>query len=395
MIYPYSSPNLGITGVIKALFLSDKKAEEKIKQYFSKLTGKKYILVTNSCRSALYLTYKGLGKTGEVITSPLTCKVAIDPIVETDNKPVFADIRIFDLNINTDDIRNRINASTIAIQAIHLGGTSCNMDAINKIARENNLWVIEDCAQSLGATYNDKQTGAYGDVSCFSLIKNAYGIGGGILATNSVSIYKETQRINQQLTPTPIKLVLFRIIRNILETKRMSRTGCFLFSVLMKLKAGQGSYASVLGQLHKISRVEKKIAAHQIGKYPLLHQKRKMLGKEYYDRLNEEGILKNNGYEKECSSFTKFFIFNPMFDSKKILGILHEHGIEAMHLEQKRGGPYQDRFITIKQAIEEGLVIYVKVHDCLISLPLFEDMKDAHLNMILLTLQNTLHGKKD
>ncbi|MGM0760794.1 MAG: DegT/DnrJ/EryC1/StrS family aminotransferase, partial [Thermodesulfobacteriota bacterium] len=92
MKYPYSNPNLRFVDVFCALLISQHTAEQRIKDYFAWLTGKKHILLTNSCRSALYLAYKALGTHGQVITSPLTCKVAIDPITETDNTPVFADI---------------------------------------------------------------------------------------------------------------------------------------------------------------------------------------------------------------------------------------------------------------------------------------------------------------
>ena len=99
----------------------------------------------------MYLAYKAIDSTGEVITSPLTCKVAIDPIVESGNKPIFADINTGDLNINPLDIEDRINKNTIAIQTIHLGGISCEMDEIRKIAKDNKLDIIEDSCHAFGS----------------------------------------------------------------------------------------------------------------------------------------------------------------------------------------------------------------------------------------------------
>jgi len=105
---PYASPNLEFSVFLKALFMPRHAAEQAIKAYFRALTGKKHILITNSCRSALYLVYKALGTSAEVITTPLTCRAAIDPIVESGNKPVFADIDPGNLNMDPGDISRRL-----------------------------------------------------------------------------------------------------------------------------------------------------------------------------------------------------------------------------------------------------------------------------------------------
>lgn len=379
MKYPYSNPNLRIIDVLNALLIPESITEEIIKHYFSKLTGKKYILLTNSCRTSLYLAYKAIGKVGAVITSPLTCKVAIDPIIESGNKPVFADIRTSDLNIDPDDIAHRINHETLAIQAIHLGGIPCDMEKINKIAQKNKLWVIEDCAQSLGAFNNAEYTGSFGDIACFSLIKNAYGIGGGILTTNSYAVYNEALKANQVFSKTPLKLVVFRTIRNIIATKRRYKFGQFLYKTFMKLKGEKCSYQSVKGQLYQFSRMGKKIVAQQMKRYPELHQKRKKIGKAYYDLLSSQVILMNKYYNSENSSFTKFFIYNSAISSKKFLQKLNDNGIEAMHLEDKHGSPFQERLIQSNQSIDERLVNYDKVHDCIISLPISETSKKQQI----------------
>jgi dTDP-4-amino-4,6-dideoxygalactose transaminase len=390
MKYLYSSPNLRIIDVLKALLLTDNKAEKSIKYYFSELTGKKYILITNSCRTALYLAYKAIGKSGEVITSPLTCKAAIDPIVESGNKPIFADIRVSDLNIDPDDIAHRINHETFAIQVIHLGGIPCDMEKIIKIAQKNKLWVIEDCAQSLGALNNDEYTGTFGDIACFSLIKNSYGIGGGILSTDSYSVYNEALKANQGFSKTPLKLVIFRTIRNVIATKRRYKSGNFLYKILMKLKGEISSYQSVDGQLFQISRMEKRVASRQIEKYPELHQKRKKIGKVFYDLLSSQGILMNKYYNSEKSSFTKLFVYNPVISSKKVLQRLNGDGIEAMHLEHKHGSPYQERLVSSNQILQWRLLNYDKVHNHLISLPISEALKKKHVDYILDKLKMSL-----
>jgi len=90
--------------------------------------------------------------------------------------------------IDTDNLKLQINDKTAAIMAVHLYGNPCNMDEIIQIAQQNNLKIIEDCAQSHGAKYKGKKTGTFGAVATFSFYpgKNlgAYGDGGAIVSND-------------------------------------------------------------------------------------------------------------------------------------------------------------------------------------------------------------------
>jgi len=383
MKFPYSNPNLRLTDLIRGLLIRENVAEIQIKKYFSDLTGKRYVLLTNSCRTALYLTYKSLGMTGEIITSPLTCKVAIDPIIESGNMPVYADIDPGDLNINPSDIEHRINENTRAIQVIHLGGISCHMDSIIKTALKHRLLVIEDCAQGLGATYKGEFVGSFGYVSCFSLSKNAYGLGGGVLATNSLELFNRVSKINEVLSLTPARLIVFRIIRNLIVTRRTSMSGDFLYRMLLRIKGQRKSYQTIKGQLFHIRPTVIKIAAHQISRFNYLHNKRKSIGELYYNFLCRESILCNNNFNASSSSFTKFFIFNPSINSKNYIENLIRSGFEVMHLEERTGSPCQEPIIKRDEAIKSGLEYYLKVHNCIISLPLCENFDNNGVKSIL------------
>ena len=388
---PYANPNLRCRDAVRALLLSETDAEKRIEQYFRQLTGKRYVFITNSCRTALFLAYCALGDKGEVITSPLTCKVAIDPIIESGNTPVFADIRLKDLCIEPEDIPARITGSTIAIQAVHLGGVSCDMDRICDMARENNLKVIEDCAQSLGARYKGRPCGAFGDVACFSLIKNAYGIGGGILATSNTAIYHKAKAMNERFLTTARTLTLYRVIRNLLDTRRSHPLGSMLYRLLMTLKGGRSGYQSITSQLHRIGVIEKKIAAQQLYRWSELHRQRTTIGKRFWERLAAAGALSNRGDNADDASFTKLFVYHPAISAKKLISFLHNQGIEAMHLEQKHGSPVQERLVTADRCPEKGLDNYNNVHDHLISLPLFEQMSECCLTGIINAMKRAMN----
>ncbi len=383
MKVPYASPNLRCGDAVRALALSGRDAENRIKQYFRQLTGKQHVLITNSCRTALYLAYCTFKAKGEVITSPLTCKVAIDPIIESGNTPVFADISLTDLCIQPGDIANRITNSTIAIQAIHLGGVSCDMDRIIGVAERGNLKVIEDCAQSLGANYKGRPCGTFGDIACFSLIKNAYGIGGGIMVTNDTDTYRAAWAMNDRFGTTARVLTLYRVIRNLMDTRRNSRLGSWLYCLFMELRGGKAGYQSVTGQLKQIGVIEKKIAAHQMARWSALHKKRTLIGKRYCEQLIAAGIMGNREFNAGDSSFTKLFVYHPTIRAPKFIRTLKKQGVEAMHLEQKHGSPVQTRLVQAAGCAENGLANYNHVHDHLISLPLFEQMLASDLTQIV------------
>ena len=107
----------------------------------------------------------------EVITTAFTFISTVTSIIIAGAKPVFVDINEDDYLINVDLIEQAITSKTKAIMPVHLFGTVCNMDKINKIANKYNLVVIEDTSQSFGAKSNGKMAGMMSDVGTFSFQK--------------------------------------------------------------------------------------------------------------------------------------------------------------------------------------------------------------------------------
>lgn len=143
---------------------------------------------------ALSLMVLNVGSGDEVITTDMTAFPTIAGIMQTNAVPVVADISYDDGLINAAEIEKRITPHTKAIVPVHLYGQSCDMDSICEIAQKYNLEVVEDCAQSVGASYKNKKTGCFGHVNAFSFYptKNlgAYGDGGAI-TTDDVTIYQK------------------------------------------------------------------------------------------------------------------------------------------------------------------------------------------------------------
>lgn len=144
----------------------------------------------NSGTDALYLALRalGIGAGDEVITTPATFVATAEAIVANGATPVFVDVNEYDSNINADLIEAKITSKTKAILPVHLFGFACDMGKIRAIAEKHNLKVVEDCAQSVGAYWQNGRTGAMSDAGCFSFYptKNlsAFGDGGAIVTQN-------------------------------------------------------------------------------------------------------------------------------------------------------------------------------------------------------------------
>ena len=151
--------------------------------------GVKHCISVANGTDALYITMKmlGIGHGDEVITTATSWISSSETISQTGAKPVFVDIDDY-YTIDVEKIEEKINPNTKAIIPVHLYGQSCNMEIIMQIAEKNNLYIIEDCAQSHFSQFKSKNVGLFGVASTFSFYpgKNlgAYGDAGCILTNN-------------------------------------------------------------------------------------------------------------------------------------------------------------------------------------------------------------------
>ncbi len=174
-------------------------ALDKFERKFTNFIGSKYGLGVGNGTDALEIALKacGIGHGDEVITTSNTAVPTVTAIVNAGAKPCFIDVNEFYL-MDVNLLENKINKNTKAIMPVHLYGQSCDMKKINKFAKKYNLRVIEDCAQSHGATYFGKKTGSLGDIGCFSFyptkILGGYG-DGGFITTNNQELFDKMMRI--------------------------------------------------------------------------------------------------------------------------------------------------------------------------------------------------------
>ncbi|HUT29796.1 MAG TPA: DegT/DnrJ/EryC1/StrS family aminotransferase [Sedimentisphaerales bacterium] len=134
-----------------------------------------------------------IGAGDEVITTPFTFFATAGCIARVGARPVFVDIDPKTFNIDPALIESALTEKTKAIIPVHLFGQMADMDPIMEIAKEHDLAVIEDAAQSISSTYKGRKAGSIGTVGCFSFYpsKNLGGIGdGGMIVTNDEQLYR-------------------------------------------------------------------------------------------------------------------------------------------------------------------------------------------------------------
>jgi perosamine synthetase len=207
--YPVYQPNLTgkekeyVEECLDSTWISSKgKFIKQFEDNFSNFIGIKNSAAVSNGTVALHvaLLALGIGKDDEVIVPTFTYIASVNSIHYIGAKPVFVDSDPITWQIDPEKIREKITKKTKAIMAVHIYGHPCEMDSIKKIADENNLFIIEDCAEAIGTYYKDKHAGLFGDISTFSFFGNkAITTGeGGMVCTNNDSLHDLVIRLKGQ-----------------------------------------------------------------------------------------------------------------------------------------------------------------------------------------------------
>lgn len=168
---------------------------KRCSRWLEEQTGSERVLLTTSCTHATELAaiLTDIKPGDEVIMPSYTFVSTADAFVLRGAKAVFVDIRPDTMNIDETLIEDAITEKTRAIVPVHYAGVSCEMDTICDIAKRHNLYVIEDAAQGVMATYKSRPLGTIGDYGCYSFheTKNlSMGEGGALLIKDKANILR-------------------------------------------------------------------------------------------------------------------------------------------------------------------------------------------------------------
>lgn len=200
---------------------------------FAKYIGVKYALALSSGRAAQYLALKSLNldAESEIIVPAYTFYIVPIIVKLAGLTPVFVDAKPDTYNLDPVEIERKITLKTRCIIATHIAGQPCDIDKILQIAKEHNLYVIEDCAEACGSEYKGRKVGSFGDISYYSfhVSKNLTCLGGGMVTANDEKIFN---RILELASEEPLKsrFGLFRNVFYAFVTYLFTRPIIFTFS---------------------------------------------------------------------------------------------------------------------------------------------------------------------
>lgn len=154
--------------IAKGPFIS--RFEDKFAEYL----GVNYAATVCNGTAALHLAMAtlGLGPGDEVLVPTLTYIASVNAIAHVGATPVLVDSLPGTWQLDPEDVRRKITRRTKAVLAVHLYGQPCEMDQVIQICRKRHLWLVEDCAEALGAAYRGKSVGTFGDLAIFSFFGN-------------------------------------------------------------------------------------------------------------------------------------------------------------------------------------------------------------------------------
>lgn len=186
-----------IDGVKNGFYETFNMHVEKLEEEIAKYCGTKYAVATHTCTLAMHLACEALelGRGDEVICTDFSWVATAYAIKYTGATPVLVDIDPDTWCIDPQKIIEAITPKTKAIMLVHSFGVPAQMDEIMEIAEKHNLRVIEDAAPALGAEFNGKKVGSFGDFGCFSFhgAKIAVTGEGGMLLTNNKKLYDKVK----------------------------------------------------------------------------------------------------------------------------------------------------------------------------------------------------------
>jgi len=341
------------------------KAIKKLEKEFAQYLGVKYAISFNSGRAAQYLILKSLRikKDDQVLLQAFTCVVVPNAVLWTGAKPVYVDIEDQTFNLNPIDLEKKITPLTKAVIVQHTFGQPAELERILTIAKKNNLFIIEDCAHSLGAKFKEKFLGTFGKASFFSFGRDKVisSVFGGMAVTNDSQLAKRLKEYQKNL-PFPSYFWIFQqllhpILFNvfILPLYHFFNLGkaILVLSQKLNLLSFPVEKKEKIGQQPKIhpTRLANALAIlvlNQLKKIEKFNQKRQQIAKIYEKNLKELPL--KLPVIKESSICFRYTIKTPLANklyqwAKKkgfLLGnwysnVIDPQGVDFDKIEYKKG----------------------------------------------------------
>jgi dTDP-4-amino-4,6-dideoxygalactose transaminase len=355
-----------VIAVLRSGWVTKSGRTVEFEKQFAKYTGAKFAVGLNSCTAALHLSLVALGiRPGdEVITTPITFAATANVIEHVGAKPVFADVRRDDLNIDPGEIKQKLTSKIKAIMPVHFGGAPCDMDEIFALAKKRNIPVIEDAAHAVETMYKGKKIGGLDSAStCFSFYanKNITTGEGGMLTTNDQQIAEKVQVLS-----------LHGISRD--AWKRYSMEGYRHWDIIYP------------GYKYNMFDIQAALGIEQLKKVDMFWKKRKQIVERYNQAFSDEPALSLLSTAPENKNAYYLYVLvirteDLKADRDQIMNAVQAEGVGiGIHFRNIAQHPYyKDKYGYKTGSLPEAEY----VSDRVLSIPLFPAMTESEADSVI------------
>jgi perosamine synthetase len=343
--------------------------EKKLSEYVNATYAVSFSSGTAALHAAAFTA--GITYTAEAIVTPMTFAASANCILYNKGIPVFADIDRQTYNIDHNEIKKRITEKTKAIIPVDFTGQPCDMDEINRIAKDNDLVVIEDACHALGATYKQKMIGSLSDMTIFSFhpVKHITTGEGGAVTTNSEEYYHTLKEFRNH-----------GITRDSKRFQTSSEHGSWYYE------------QQNLGYNYRLSDVHCALGLSQLEHIDEFISRRKEIVKQYNDAFNDiKGIILPYQADYADSSWHLYVIQldleNLKVDRNTIFEELKKRNIGVnVHYIPVYLHPYYQQL-----GYEKGLCPNAEwLYERIITLPLYPKMTDDDVNTVIKVVKKVI-----
>ena len=326
---------------------------------------------------ALNLIYKHLfDERGalRVGVSPLACFHAHYPIVLAGHTPIFLDIDKDTFNLDVSHIEEWPEMDVLEI--IHLAGNPNDMTTITEWAEKHNVIVVEDCAQALGAKWDGRLLGTFGDYAVFSLIKNIY-VSGALMLSKcviDVDVCKEVSKWAMR----------YKRLRWGIEARTTAdryNPYNLMLPLLMQLREKRRGFIS---SMRTIGDKQQKLINKAIGSIDQLNECRRKLADAYMKSVPWKWQSELEGAE---SSRNRMLAYLPNKEASKVISLLREAGLAANNLTQNYFIGYQPHIreneLLNKYYHKESCQNYEKMFPHFVAVPFSPNLTEKETNYVI------------
>jgi perosamine synthetase len=362
-LIPHNKPTIGaeeINAVAETLGNLELTVGTKVKEFekaFAKYIGTNATAISSGT-SALHLALVAIGitKNDEVILPSYTCIAVALPVLYQDAKPILADVG-GDYNISAEDVKKRITKKTKAVIVPHMFGYPADLAELKEICEENNVYLVEDCAQAIGATYQGKKVGTVGDISTFSFYatKMMTTIQGGMICTNNsdwIQMIKDLRYHDQ--------------CRSLEDTDPRIK-----YSYIM-------------------SDVGAAIGIIQLKKLEYFIKRRSEIASIYRENLDDRSVINPMESEEKKHVYSRYVIRTP-YKPSVIIEKMREQNIicERMYVP-----PLHRRVLLEKFNINARFPKTEEILDSVISLPIYPSLRDEEVEYVVDVFKEAVKGDR-